>query len=81
MGFDEVSDARPWRAAVFTLGTDLDQLLVEGVHVLLQLPLLLLHVLQVLRQRLDLCLVLQARGGGRGGGGGGADGPPFVDRT
>lgn len=33
-----------------TLSAEFDQLLVERVHVLLQLPLLLLHVLQVLGQ-------------------------------
>lgn len=42
-----------------TLSADLDQLLVERVHILLQLPLLVLHILQVLRQGLDLCLMLQ----------------------
>lgn len=42
-----------------TLSADLDQLLVQGVQVLLQLPLLLLHVLQVLSQGLDLGLVLE----------------------
>lgn len=33
-----------------TLSAEFDQLLVQRVHVLLQLPLLLLHVLQVLCQ-------------------------------
>lgn len=45
-----------------TLSAEFDQLLIERVHVLLQLPLLLLHVLQVLRQRLDFSFMLANRG-------------------
>lgn len=45
-----------------TLSAEFHQLLIERVHVLLQLPLLLLHVLQVLRQRLDFSFMLENRG-------------------
>lgn len=41
-----------------TLSAEFDQLLVERVHVLLQLPLFLLHILQVLRQGLDFSFML-----------------------
>lgn len=47
-----------WTLAI-TLSTELDELFIERVHVLLQLPFLLLHILQVLSQRLDFSLMLQ----------------------
>lgn len=42
-----------------TLSAELDKFFIERIHILLQLPLLLLHVLQVLTQGLDLSLVLE----------------------
>jgi len=42
-----------------TLCIDFDQLFIKGVHVLFQLSLLLLYVLQILTQRFNFCLMLQ----------------------
>lgn len=46
-----------WR----TLSTEFDKLLIERVHVLLQLPFLMLHILQVLSQGLDFSFMLQTK--------------------